>query len=99
LILVGIILIGLGVETFFGPKLIPFYGNQVMTIGVVVLAALILFLVLAGSVKTYVGMVVTALWLLLIGVMSWLNLAFPPYTYLILAALPVGAGIFMLLGI
>ncbi len=98
LILLAIILVGLGVEKFFGPRIYPFPGNQILTYAMFILAAVVLFVVLAGRVRTGVGLVIMALWLLLIGLLSWLNVTFP-YSDIVLAVLPIGAGIFMLLGL
>jgi len=96
MIVIGLILLGLGVSSLLGYRIFP--NNQNLTIAVFVLAALLLFLVLAGSVKENVGVVITALWLLMMGIMAQFKLNFP-YSDLILSILPLGAGGFMLLGL
>ncbi len=96
MIIIGLILLGLGVSSLLGYRIFP--NNQNLTIAVFVLAALLLFLVLAGTVKENVGVIVTALWLLLMGVMAQFKLDFV-YSNLILSILPLGAGGFMILGL
>ena len=96
MIVIGIVLVGLGIGSFMGYRLFP--DNQNLTIAVFVLAAILLFLVLAGYVKENVGIIVTALWLLLMGVMAQFKLSFA-YSDLLLSLLPIGAGGFMLIGI
>ena len=96
MIVIGIVLVGLGIGSFMGYRFFP--DNQNLTIAVFVLAAILLFLVLAGYVKENVGIIVTALWLLLMGVMAQFKLSFA-YSDLLLSLLPIGAGGFMLIGI
>jgi hypothetical protein len=96
MILLGIIMLGLGIGSFFGYRFFP--TNQPLTIAVFILAAIVLFLVLAGRVKENVGMVVTALWLILMGLMAQFNLTFS-YSDVLLSALPLAAGGFMLIGL
>ncbi len=95
MIVLGIILLGLGVGSFFGYRIFP--TNGYMIIAAFVIAAILLFLVLAGYVKENVGIIVAALWLILMGLMAYFHLDFT-YSALILSILPLGAGGFMLLG-
>ena len=87
MIVIGIVLVGLGIGSFMGYRFFP--DNQNLTIAVFVLAAILLFLVLAGYVKENVGIIVTALWLLLMGVMAQFKLSFA-YSDLLLSLLPIG---------
>jgi hypothetical protein len=96
LIVMGIILIALGIGSFFGYRIFP--TNKIMIIADFVVAALILLLVLMGKVKENVGMFVMMLWLVLMGLMAQFNLNFA-YSGLILDILPVAAGLFMLVGL
>lgn len=95
MILVGIILLGLGIGSFFGYQFFP--NDQYTLIAVFVLAAILIILLLSGHLKEYLGVVLMIIWLLLMGVMAWFQLQFV-YSSLILSALPVGAGFFLLLG-
>ena len=95
MVLLGIVLVILGIGWFAGYRVFP--TNQPMIIAVFVLAGLVLLLVLAGSVKENVGMIMTGLWLILMGLMAQFKLDFP-YSQLLLAALPVAGGVFMLMG-
>jgi hypothetical protein len=96
MIVLGLILLAIGIGALLGYRLFP--TNQTLIIVVFALAALILFLVLAGNVKENVGMIVASLWLLLMGIMAQFGIKFT-YSDLILAVLPIGAGGFLLLGL
>jgi hypothetical protein len=96
MLLVGIILLGLGIGSFFGYRFFP--DNQNLVIAVFVLAAILLFLVLAGSIKANVGVIVTALWLILMGLMGQFHLVFQ-YSDFLLSLLPLAAGAFMVIGL
>ncbi len=96
MVLLGLILIALGIGSFFGYRFFP--DNQNLVIAVFVLAGILLFLVLAGNLKENVGVVFTALWLILMGLMGQFHLDFS-YSGFVLSILPIGAGVFMLMGI
>ena len=96
MILLGIILIGLGIGSFFGYRFFP--SNQNMVIAVFILAGILFFLVLTGNVKETVGVIFTALWLILMGLMGQFHLDFA-YSGFLLSLLPISAGAFMLMGI
>ena len=96
IIVLGLILVALGIGSFFGYRLFP--TSQAMVIAVFAVAVLILFLVLMGKIKENVGMFITILWLILMGLMVQFNLQFA-YSGLILDFLPLGAGLFMLIGL
>jgi hypothetical protein len=96
MILLGIILVGLGIGSFFGFQFFP--DNQNLIIAVFVLGGILLFLVATGNVKEAVGVIVTALWLILMGLMSQFNLDFA-YSGFVLSIMPLGAGAFILIGI
>jgi hypothetical protein len=96
MVLVGIVLIGVGIFSFLGFRFIP--SNLNTQIAVFVLALLLIILVLAGKVKENTGVVITALWLILMGLIAYFNLKFD-YSDLILSSLPIGAGFFMFMGI
>ena len=89
MILLGIVLLGLGVGSFLGYRFFP--TNQIMIIAVFILAAILVFLVLAGSLKENVSVVITALWLILMGLMAAFNLQFA-YSSFLLSILPLAAG-------
>ena len=95
-ITLGIILVGLGIGSFFGFRIFP--TNQNMVYAVFAVAALLLILVLLGKTKENVGMFVTILWLVLMGLMAQFNLHFA-YSDLLLDGLPVAGGLFMLVGL
>ena len=96
MILLGIVLLGLGVGSFLGYRFFP--TNQIMIIAVFILAAILVFLVLAGSLKENVSVVITALWLILMGLMAAFNLQFA-YSGFLLSILPLAAGGFMIIGL
>jgi hypothetical protein len=96
MILLGIILLGLGIGSFFGYRFFP--DNQYMIIAVIVLAGLLVLILLLGRVKENLGIILTILWLALMGIMAQFHLQFT-YSDLLLSSLPIGAGFFMLLGI
>ena len=96
MILLAIILIGLGIGSFLGFRFFP--SNQNMVIAVFVLALLMIIIVLAGKVKENTGVIITALWLILMGLIAYFNLKFD-YSDFILSGLPIAAGAFMLIGI
>ena len=96
MILLGIMLVGLGAGSFFGFRIFP--TNQNMIYAVFAVAALMLILVLMGKTKENVGMFVTMLWLVLMGLMAQFNLQFA-YSDLLLAGLPLAGGLFMLVGL
>lgn len=96
MIILGIILLGIGIGGLLGYHIFP--SNQTLIIVVFALAGLTLFLVLAGNVKENIGMIVTALWLLLMGLIAQFHFDLH-YNDLILAILPIGAGAFLLLGL
>jgi len=96
MIVLGIILVGLGVGSFFGFRIFP--TNQNMIYAVFAVAALMLILVLMGKTKENVGMFVTMLWLVLMGLMAQFNLQFA-YSNLLLSGLPLAGGLFMLVGL
>ncbi len=93
---VGVVLILVGALSFFNFRLFP--TNVYMTIGVFVLAILVLLVVFMGRLRSNVGLIVLALWLGLMGAMSYFGLTFT-YSDLILTVLPLGAGLFLLMGI
>ena len=96
LAVLGVVLILIGALSFLNFRLFP--TNIYMIIGVSVLAILILIIVFIGQVKSNVGLIVLALWLGLMGAMSYFGLTFS-YSDLILSILPLGAGLFLILGI
>ena len=96
MILLGIILLGLGIGSFFGYRFFP--DNQYMIIAVIVLAGLLVLIMLLGHVKENLGIILTIIWLVLMGIMAQFHLQFA-YSDLLLSCLPIGAGFFMLLGI
>lgn len=99
MVLLGILLILVGIGLFFSLNLFTIFpDSQYLTYGSIGLCVLILILVLAGQIKENIGMVITALWFLLIGLMSFLNFRFT-YSDLILALLPIGAGAFLIMGL
>jgi len=95
MVLVGLIMVSLGIGSFFGYRFFPSSENVV--IAVFVLAGILFFLVLAGNIKGGVGVTFTALWLVLMGLMGQFHLDFA-YSGLILSLLPLAAGAFMLIG-
>ena len=95
MIVVGIALLLVGFLSFLNFRIFP--TNMVMTIAVFAIAVLILVVVFTGRVKSNVGLIVFAIWLALMGVMSYFRLVFS-YSDLLLSILPVGAGLFLIIG-
>ena len=96
MIVLGIILVALGIGSFFGYRLFP--NTQTYIYVVFGLAAVVLFLVLAGNVKENIGMIIIALWLLMLGLLAQFNISFR-YSDIILSILPLAGGGFILLGL
>lgn len=96
MMLFGFILILVGAGSFFGYRIYP--HSQTFAIAMLVLAALLVISVVSGWIKEAMGVLVMALWLILAAISYMFHLQFA-YQTLILNILPVGAGIFMLLGL
>ena len=98
-LLLGIVMLLLGIGSFLGFALFPLlqgYFNVVyITLAVAVLLSMLVF---SGRIKESVGTLLIVLWLGLMVVMAWFNINFT-YSDLVLNALPIGAGIFLLIGI
>ncbi len=95
MVLLGIVLIMLGIGSYLKFNLIPTSQNQMyVTAG---LGLLVLVLVLAGKVKENVGMIVTAIWLLMLAAMYAFHFDFQ-YSTVVMPGLPIVAGGFLLIG-
>jgi len=95
MLLLGIILVGVGIGSFLGYRFFP--DTQNLIILVFVLAFLLIILTLSGRVKESVGVIIAALWLVLMGLMAYFNLKYS-YSELLLSALPLAGGVFMVMG-
>ncbi len=96
MIILGIILIILGIGAFFGLLFLP--GDQYMIIAVFALAGLLVLLAIIAKPQGFVGTILMAAYLVLIGLIAQFQLSFV-YSGVILTLLPLGAGVFLLMGL
>jgi putative Ca2+/H+ antiporter (TMEM165/GDT1 family) len=96
MVLLAIVLIMLGIGCYVKFNLVPTSDNQMyITAG---LGVVVLGLVLAGKVKENVGMILTAIWLLMLAAMYAFHFDFE-YSALVMPGLPIVAGGFLLIGL
>jgi hypothetical protein len=91
-ILLSIWLIATGLLTFSG---LDFAGEDLLLAGLAIIAGL-LILIKPASLHRNVGVIILAIWLILIGLEQFVGVIFPAQD-LILAVLAVAAGILILL--
>jgi hypothetical protein len=95
-VLLGVIMLGLGIASFFGYRLLA--NNLYMQYGAFAIAALLLILVVTGRMKEGVGWVLLAMWLILTGLTGMFRLNYV-YDDIVISGLPLLAGLFLLFGI
>ena len=94
MIVFGIVMALLGIGWIAGIR-IPMEGYVPYAVGGI--AALLLILLLSGKVKEYVGFIFAILWLGMQVLMSFYGFTFT-YIELVMGILPIGSGLFMIMG-
>jgi len=96
MVLLGVIMAFLGVGSFLGYHYEPTSQNMLyIMIGIAVLLAL---MVILGKFKENVGILIIVLWLILLIIRKTLSFEFP-FDWLVVAGMPIAAGLFLFVGI
>jgi hypothetical protein len=97
MILLGVLALAVGAFTFFDPRMATITDERVLW-AVLAVAVLIIFFVLLGKPGSPVGLILLAIFLGSLWVANYFKINFT-YRDLILGALALGGGGFMLLGL